>query len=303
MFEDIKTNIIYILVLILIVLTVIAYPSTNASTARKYNKIDNFIPHLALNINNTETNEKENNQVYNTSVYKKNDLLIKLQEVVRNKKISILGDSISTYEGYSNDYKTSNSTIKDNLVYYDDTLFVNKVNSTWWKKTINRTSMNLLVNNSSAGDSVYGNASKRGQELHNNIINIYPDIIAIYIGINDIKDGISLEVFTKKYTEMIDIISDKYNEAELFLFTHIPYTCEGVARSNITDDELEKFNEVIREIAENKDNCNIVDLYKNSGINSKNYKNFMRDNALHPNTFGMNAIAETFIEALIEKYV
>ena len=291
---------------LLFIVPLIFLINVKAYTIQLKNKVDPIIPYLTIKISN-KNNKSENkeNSLNNTSKYENKISIIELQKKLINKKLSILGDSISTYEGYSNDYINSNSTTGNNIVFYYDSLFLNNVNATWWMQAINRTKLKLLVNNSSAGDAVTWKAPTRAKQLHNNIKGHEekPDIIAVYIGINDIKDGISLNDFKIKYQEMVNNIRLSYEDAEIFLFTHIPYTCYNVARSIISPEELELFNNVIRDIANNVKKCNIVDLYSDSEINIDNYKTYMGDQGLHPNALGMDKITEAFVNALIKKYV
>lgn len=291
---------------LLFIVPLIFLTNVKAHTIQLKNKVDPIIPYLTIKISN-KNNKSENkeNALNNTSKYENKISIIELQKKLINKKLSILGDSISTYEGYSNDYINSNSTTGNNIVFYYDSLFLNNVNATWWMQAINRTKLKLLVNNSSAGDAVTWKGPTRAKQLHNNIKGHEekPDIIAVYIGINDIKDGISLNDFKIKYQEMVNNIRLSYEDAEIFLFTHIPYTCYNVARSIISPEELELFNNVIRDIANNVKKCNIVDLYSDSEIKIDNYKTYMGDQGLHPNALGMDKITEAFVNALIKKYV
>ncbi len=127
------------------------------------------------------------------------------------KYVSVLGDSISTFNGYSND-ATVNSTIGGNGHRYDagtaDTkpgsyCLLESVDDTWWMHFVNRSGMKLLVNNSWAGSQVFGGQTSDGRKipaaylercinLHDNTIDnnpgnvpINPDVIFVYLGIND----------------------------------------------------------------------------------------------------------------------
>ena len=71
-------------------------------------------------------------------------LLSQLSEFDQNKllfhyyeglKVSILGDSISTYKDYSNNEKY-NSTLSSNYLFYDDHDVISDVKQTWWMEAI-----------------------------------------------------------------------------------------------------------------------------------------------------------------------
>ena len=220
-----------------------------------------------------------------------------LKEILNGKSLSILGDSISTFAGYSNntDY---NSTIGDNAIYYNGTNAIVDVNETWWMQTINRVGMTLNVNNSWSGDKVTERGLSRAVELDNNN-DAPPDIIAVYFGVNDFRVGVSLEVFAEQYANMVSAMKEKYPEAEICLFSLV-YTSR--VNSGINPNDIELYNEVVQQIA-NETNCCFVDLYNNSGINEENFSEYMADGDLHPNYFGMDCITQCFIDALVERYV
>ena len=98
-------------------------------------------------------------------------------------KVSILGDSISTYIGYNP---------RGYAVYYkEDKAYDNEINSvddTWWKQVIDGLGGELCVNNSYSGSLVTGAfapsacSAERCASLHDETV---PDIILIYMGTND----------------------------------------------------------------------------------------------------------------------
>ena len=69
------------------------------------------------------------------------------------KRISILGDSISTFTRVSNN-ANSNSTIGINEVYYSGQGGIARAD-TWWQQVIDVLDMELLVNNSWSGSCVF----------------------------------------------------------------------------------------------------------------------------------------------------
>ena len=80
---------------------------------------------------------------------------------LKGKKISILGDSVSTYTDYSNNIKY-NTTIGNNSVYYnnykEDRHPVHMsltLEDTWWMQVIEELDLQLCVNNSWSGSRIY----------------------------------------------------------------------------------------------------------------------------------------------------
>jgi len=252
-------------------------------------------------------------------------------QTLNKKTLSILGDSISTYPGYSNDGTNTNNTIGNNVIYYTGSNYgFTSVDQTWWRQLANNTDLNVLVNNSYSGSRVLNNEAGinsagylRANQLHDNTGNnsgTKPDIIAVFIGINDFNYNLPLGIyneeiynkiiqnndgtfsyleptnFNEAYAIMLHKITSTYDKADVYCFTLLP---NGY---NTNYSLLEEFNNSIRNIA-NHYNVKIVDLYKDSGITTSNYLDYSNDpTGLHPNANGMNAIFETFKKVLRNTY-
>lgn len=231
-----------------------------------------------------------------------------LKTALTGKNFSILGDSISTFEGYSNNATTTNNTIGSNSVYYPYESPITDVNMTWWMQAANETGMNVLVNNSWSGDTIAKRGITRAMQLHDNTgdnADTNPDIVAVYMGVNDVKNtaNLSTNVFSENYTTMITNIKTTYPDADVFVFTLLPYTAPNATVPSMGADEIEVYNQVIRTVA-SENGCTVVDLFNDSGITEDNYKSdYMWDDGLHPNAAGMDAITNTFINALSAKYL
>lgn len=236
---------------------------------------------------------------------------------LEGKNISILGDSISTFSGISNNATDTNSTIGSNAVFYPK-YEIDKAGETWWAQTTEATGMNMLVNNSWSGSRVLnGNGAAyqtRCTKLHddtgsNNGTN--PDIIAVYIGINDFNAGSVIGSFEKlddiyneetgyivpqtvaeAYAIMIHKMQTAYPDADIFLFT-LPEN--GTNKDTAT---LAKYNDAIKDIADYFD-CYLVDI---AGIEGYSYSTYTSD-GLHPNELGMDVITDLFVRTLKGVYV
>lgn len=140
-------------------------------------------------------------------------------------KISILGDSISTYVGY-NKYGYS-------VYYKDDRLYDNDITSvddTWWKQVIDSIGGELCINNSYSGSCVAGAfetsacSKERCSNLH---AEGNPDIILIYMGTNDrgFEVGIGMDApmdklkFYGAYRTMLRQIKNNYPSAKIVCAT------------------------------------------------------------------------------------
>ena len=148
-----------------------------------------------------------------------------------NQYFSILGDSISTLDGYNP---------PECAVFYD---WQNKYLSgvfapedTWWGKVIDALGGRLLVNNSWSGSTVckhpryevesYGCSA--GRTGSHGIADQMPDVVMILLGLNDFGCGMrptpaegedDLAVFSVAYAAMLEKISRNYPGAEIWGLT------------------------------------------------------------------------------------
>lgn len=111
------------------------------------------------------------------------------------KRISILGDSISTFTGYS---------YSGNRCRYPQSNLLTDVNLTYWKKLIDATGMILGVSETWAGSRVSWDGSSESGDIGANkhIASVTrishlgekgnPDIILVYAGTNDAGAGVSI---------------------------------------------------------------------------------------------------------------
>ncbi len=221
-----------------------------------------------------------------------------LTQVLKGKKISFVGDSVSTFQGYSNNVKY-NATIGDNAVYYKGTNHgFSKVKETWWMQTVDATGMELLVNNSWSGDQVTKRGIERAKQLHNND-GVKPDVIVVYFGTNDFRRGVPLDEFKTAYDTMISGMKAAYPEAEVYL-------CNFVFTLNVADgvrpENMENYNAVISDLARQYQ-ATFIDLHNGTGITRRNVAAHMADGSLHPNYKGMDRISECVLSAFAENYI
>lgn len=136
----------------------------------------------------------------------------------RGKKLSIIGDSISTYNkegcklpGYRMYYPHGNVT---------------DVRQTWWNKVISLSKLELLVNASWSGSCVTNARSTETYEGHNfpdfydrtalladtsDPQNpVYPDVIIVALGTNDARPTVNAPIGTLQYDKPIAELSETY---------------------------------------------------------------------------------------------
>lgn len=197
------------------------------------------------------------------------------------KSFAIIGDSISTYDsfvpaGYDTFYPYPTADVTD-------------VNKTWWMQVINKLGGTLLSNNSYSGTTVAGGtyATCQISRLEKTLISDQaPDVILIFMGSNDCASKyVTYEEFYKAYDQMIVNLQKLCPNSEIILCT-LPY-------SNLyTNEKKSQFNDAIREYATKYD-------LKTIEMDDVSIEDHLVDSA-HPNTSGMNIIADVVIEELLK---
>jgi len=223
------------------------------------------------------------------------------------KYFSIIGDSISTFEGCSQ---------PEYAAYYDTSRKLEneifKLSDTWWGMVIEHLGGELLVNNSFSGSTVcwhpqydiqsYGCSDERTSGLGKD--DILPDVIIVFMGMNDWGRGMSISSpdentedissFSIAYMKMIERLKSNYPSSEIWCLTLPVSTCRR--RYNFTFPYLyggihiEKYCNSIKECAER---CGVrcIDIY--DPLNP-----YDTVDCFHPTADGMKSIANAVIKRL-----
>lgn len=236
-------------------------------------------------------------------------------EAASGTTFSVMGDSISAYEGYNPE---------GYHIFFPQFGEVKEVKDTWWQQVADDLEWTLLANSSSAGATAVGDSTGMDDpqcccnELRTDGLagpeGACPDRIIIYLGANDLLEAVPLgdndgkrtveegnvALFSDAYTLMLDKIQAKYPAAEIFCCTlpHIgtygtktPYV-EFVNDLGLTAAD---YGEVIARIAGNR-GLVVIDLYE-CGITVDNLQETTSD-GVHPTVEGMRRIAEAVKEAI-----
>ncbi len=199
------------------------------------------------------------------------------------KSFAILGDSISTYDGYvPTGYK---------VFYPYPTGDVRDVNQTWWMQVVNKLGGTLLSNDSYSGSCVAGGGDSAA---HNTARlktlkqqDISPDVILIYMGTNDCgSQYITLDAFKQSYDIMLNKIKELCPESEVIICTMPIVKCHPVELTT-------QYNGAIIELA-NKHNLSFIDF------TSVNLTKHLID-SVHPKYSGMTIFADKIVGELLKK--
>jgi lysophospholipase L1-like esterase len=226
---------------------------------------------------------------------------------MKKYKFSILGDSISSYDGYTNN-QSYNSALPYNITYYKSTMDksdLESVNDTYWMISANALGLEICVPNACAAsrvsdtvkqsypDTFIPSGPERANALHRDGKDeMYPDVIFVFLGTNDIGNGIDLELFEKSYRKLIVSIKENYKSASLYVATILPMH----HNKPYTQQMLDAYNESIRNTARTF-SAGIVDFAVECGVTMENYQNTTAD-GLHPNRLGMKKLADCLTRTL-----
>lgn len=220
----------------------------------------------------------------------------------KDKYFSILGDSISTFEGVS---------VPKNCEFYNLTnkmiAGVTKVSDTWWGGVIDSLGGKLLVNNSISGSTVcyspsykyesYGCSNSRTSTLHDG--DILPSVIIVYLGTNDFgmdkellsQDKLDLTVFENAYKTMLEKLKTNYKTAEIWCVSLCACAYFITYKVNNCGKNLTDYNSVIKCLCENL-NCKFIDIYNESTP-------YDTMDEIHPNYSGMSLIRDRILNKIV----
>ena len=241
------------------------------------------------------------------------------------KTLSVLGASISTFEGTSNGAAadTTNSTIRKNVKYYPNTTIPEvTLHDTWWMQVCEDLGLRLLVNNAWSGSAILlersgtkGAYVDRCVQLHDNTgdnAGEEPDIICIQMGFNDFSygkatlgtadidyaslitsNGYGTPATTMEATAiMLDKITKRYPNAEIYMFNHFKRINQSAADTAL----MEALNADIETVC-SRFSVKVVDLYSNLTDPAH-----IGDGKLHPNRLGMDVITEAVKTAILGEH-
>lgn len=239
----------------------------------------------------------------------------KTEQPLAGKKLTVCGDSISTFTGYIPDYYSK---------YYPEMGEITDVKDTWWMQVLERTGMELCRNASYSGSTVsglsldeedgrYACGNRRVADLCGES-GEEPDIILILMGTNDLLtdvplgsyDGVSavgegnIGTFSEAYALMLDKMIHRYPEADIYCCTIAEVgrqneEGESYAYSNIHNAQARDYNAWIEAVAKAK-GIPVIDVY-GCGITSGNIMEYTTEGT-HPNAAGARLIADKVCEEL-----
>lgn len=210
-------------------------------------------------------------------------------------RISVLGDSVSTFDGYT----------PEEAVFYDrwrqEESGVRTVEETWWMQVIQGLGGELGVNNSYAGTTVAGGLAVSGTSRHRlQALGSagMPDMILVAMGANDWGFGVLPQEFEYEYRRMLQRMRRMYPDTEVWCATllrgrPVPeedmfFNVDGVISQNV-------YSDIIRRIAA-EEGVRTADL-------AAYHMEYESMDGVHPNWEGMKTIACLWMKELARQAV
>ena len=209
------------------------------------------------------------------------------------KRWSILGDSVSTFQGFT----------PPGGVYYAPSsgpvTGVNTVEDTWWMRVIRAKDGTLLANNSWSGSTVAESGNLGAASLSRirklSADGVSPDVVLVFTGLNDISRYVPLETFRADYETMLRRIMGLCPDAEVWCGTLVAGYIERPLFPKLSHfgKRLEEYNNAIREATKSAGGC-LADLAALEGPEDA-YESM---DGLHPSGAGMKQVAALWLRCL-----
>lgn len=224
------------------------------------------------------------------------------------KYLSVLGDSVSTLEGYNPEgckvfYTKENCALAG----------IDSPEDTWWGMLAAYLGCELLVNHSVSGSRVTklpdrdtlapsGCCDGRTSALHKQ--GTMPDIIIVYLGTNDWYNGVSLEhkhgiqrlldqSFTYAYNNMLSKLKSNYPLSEIWCCTLCPSdvkNSDGEFPFEKAGIHMQAYCDLIKSIAAER-GCKVLDLFSHNIF-------YSTVDGYHPDSEGMKTLCDIMIAEL-----
>lgn len=239
-------------------------------------------------------------------------------EKYKDKTISVMGDSISTFEGYIP--KADGTNLNHRKRYPQENLLTD-VKETWWMRIIDRLGARLGINESWAGSTVGnvidGNVGDQGEDaamasltrIKNLGSNGMPELIMFYGGTNDLGRRLvpigdtddanlyQLDLEKTKWGTLLRAYAAAIMRMKYFYPTaEIAVIFPGYTYKAYSREDVDLLNAKLEVVCKRLD-VKFVDL-RECGITPENAAEYLPDK-LHPNAEGMRLIADCIMKTVL----
>lgn len=245
-------------------------------------------------------------------------------------KLSVLGDSYSTFEGFSNN--VIDPAEESKLFNYYPRGEVGAVSDTWWAKVCEKLGGTMVSNDSIAGTCVADynitpesrhesgkwcmNQPKRICDLGDSDVSSpnHPDIIMVFGGTNDMcREQFGIDKTEAQIKEATDLFVNTYSNVIRQIFerysSSITILCITPCHSSLVGGNERALNAicggigvVVEHYRQYGYDCKLVNTQKvdlTQGMEGENEEEYSDG---HPNALGMSAIAARVIDVQLHEY-
>ena len=170
-----------------------------------------------------------------------------------------------------------------------------------WLVEENKTADYELIGKGIGGNKVYDLYLRHEKD----VLAQKPDMVLIYIGINDVwhkQNGVGTDI--KKYEQFYTALIEKFQAHKIEVVLCTPTVIgEKKNNANAMDADLNAYADVVRKLAK-ANNCNLIDLrkafmdYLNLNNSSDSEKGILTTDRVHLNEAGNRLVANTIVETL-----
>lgn len=208
------------------------------------------------------------------------------------KTLSILGDSISTFQDYIPDQYA--------VFYPREGYDVKQVDQTWWKLVMDQSGLELFTNNSYSGSRVSETGirplwsafiSERRQKC------LGGDIIIVFGGTNDfgqMEFPTTLPIFRAAYGKLVSGMLERHASSSLYFCTPIQRTDRKPDKPNIHGWTQLDMAQTIRDCVSQHGKAHLIDL---ASYPITEGDGLLQD-GLHPTIKGMQMIGDRVMDSL-----
>jgi len=212
---------------------------------------------------------------------------------MKEQTFSILGDSISTFEGCNP---------PENEIYFPkEGCDVLKQEHTWWHLLIEETELHLIMNESYSGSRISVTGSRPASSSffsQTRQERLSGDIIIVFGGTNDfgqVENPTTLEVFSEAYERLVRLMLETHHGSKLYFCTPLQRTDKALDETNIHGWSQNDLARTIRMTVERYSEATLIDLADHTITEGDG----LLFDGLHPTRKGMRLIADLVKEGLV----
>lgn len=204
---------------------------------------------------------------------------------MNQRTFSILGDSISTFQGY-------NPQAND-IFYPREGHDVIHVEETWWHILASRNNLTLVANESYSGSRISRTGVRPLSSCFADEVRQAPlagSIIIVFGGTNDwgqLEQPTTLEIFTEAYRNLVTMMVSRHRDSTLYFCTPLQRTDRSLESANVHGWTQLDLAQIIRSTVASTPGANLIEL----ATYPITHGDGLLADGVHPTKAGMRVLA------------